>query len=89
MLHTSPGSSIILGTDNEGDRLTVVVEGGTGGGNVSPSLVGDIVDSLAGAARSIKDFFGGGCTPVTITTVNVGPDGKVTSVTTTTSCKAA
>ena len=84
------GKSTIL-TSLADPHETIVITGGAGGGGGSTTaelsvsgILGGIGDALLDALGALKKLVS--CQPVTTTTVNVGSDGKITSVTTTTTC---
>ena len=83
VLHSTTGS-VLDGALAEGSgRLTIVVHGGHEDG-VAMDILGGIWDAVVAVVSKLKEVLS--CTPVTTTTVNVGSDGKVSSVVTTTTC---
>lgn len=73
-----PNQTIILHLPPPGGGVTADV-------SVS-GVIGAIGDGLVEALGALKKILS--CNPVTTTTVNVGSDGKITSVVTTTACAA-
>lgn len=67
---------------HDGDIVTVI-----GNPEVVPTeLLGEIWDGIKSVVGAIIKVISQGCTPTQTTTVNVGPDGKVTGITTTNTC---
>jgi hypothetical protein len=89
---TSPQGNQFQGIMTGDDRLVLtsaavgtVVVTGPGVIDVSVSgVLGSIGDAILDALAKIKSIIS--CTPITTTTVNVGSNGQVTSITTTTTC---
>jgi hypothetical protein len=84
------GNSATLTSASDPNQTIVIhLPPPSGGGSTTTDLsisgiLGVLGDGLMEALRALKGLVS--CTPVTTTTVNVGSDGKVTSVVTTTSC---
>jgi len=78
------GESVVLTATGQRDGDTVTVIGDPE--LVATALLGEIWDAVKGVAGKALDLLTKGCSPMTVTQVNVGPDGKVTSITTTTTC---
>jgi hypothetical protein len=91
LLHTRKGA-ILSGATPDGAHLTMIVNGGGGGGAGTGGFaefsiggaLGGLWDTVVEAAGKLKSLLS--CTPVQTTTVNVGADGKITSVTISNSC---
>lgn len=73
-----PNQTIVIHLPPPGSGITADV-------SVS-GIIGAIGDGLMEALGALKKILS--CNPVTTTTVNVGSDGKVTSIVTTTACAA-
>ncbi len=78
------GRSVMLTAIGKHDGDTVTVTGSPD--LVTTELLGDIWDGIKGLVGKAIDLITKGCNMETNTTVNVGPDGKVTSISTTTKC---
>ena len=79
--------TILVSTGADGDRNTIVVQGGPTDGTAELDILGGIGDGILAILGAAKKLLG--CTMTTTTTVNVGADGKVSSVVTTTTCASA
>jgi hypothetical protein len=79
---TTPGRATL--TNASGD--TIVVTGPTTIDVTVSAVLGAIGDAVVSALKDLGGILS--CTPTTITEVNLGSDGKVTSVHTTTTCGA-
>jgi len=82
--HGIANGAFLVSTSADGDGNTIVVQGDTGGTAEFPDILGAVGDGVMGILKAAKDLLG--CKMTTTTTVNVGPDGKITSVVTTTTC---
>ncbi|MGC1307271.1 MAG: hypothetical protein WA885_08585 [Phormidesmis sp.] len=79
---TTGGSVMLVAVEkDDGDTITVIGSPDS----IPAELLGEIWDGIKSIVGKAIDIIKG-CTPKTVTQVNVGKGGKITSITTTTTC---